>query len=108
MNLRSISVAMKISKSTIALLVLILIFSILMANIADFISIDPHLPDETSGDNNGEIQWSGPKFYNIENSYDHLIWFLQVCRFPYLGWLTAHCEFQLYFTEIHYNSFLYP
>ncbi|KAG5331204.1 TMM62 protein, partial [Acromyrmex charruanus] len=69
---------MKISKSTIVLLVLMLIFSILMANIADFISINPHFPDETLGDNNGEIQWTEPKYYNIANSYNHLIWFLQI------------------------------
>ncbi|KAG5314745.1 TMM62 protein, partial [Acromyrmex insinuator] len=69
---------MKISKSTIVLLVLMLIFSILMANIADLISINPHFPDETLGDNNGEIQWTEPKYYNIANSYNHLIWFLQI------------------------------
>ncbi|KYN32576.1 Transmembrane protein 62 [Trachymyrmex septentrionalis] len=69
---------MKISKSTIVLLVLMLIFSILMANIADLISINPHFPDETLGDNNGEIQWIEPKYYNIANSYNHLIWFLQI------------------------------
>ncbi|KYQ52554.1 Transmembrane protein 62 [Trachymyrmex zeteki] len=69
---------MKISKSTIVLLVLMLIFSILMANIADLISINPHFPDETLRDNNGEIQWAEPKYYNIENSYNHLIWFLQI------------------------------
>ncbi|XP_071559664.1 transmembrane protein 62 [Temnothorax nylanderi] len=68
---------MRISKSTIVLLVLILIFSILMANVVDFISIDHHLPIETSGDNNGETH-SGPKHYNINNSYNHLIWFLQI------------------------------
>lgn len=48
-----------------------------MANIVDFISIDPHLPDETLGDNNGETQ-PGPKYYDIGNSYNHLIWFLQI------------------------------
>ncbi|XP_011175692.1 transmembrane protein 62 [Solenopsis invicta] len=69
---------MRISRSTIVLLVVILIFSILMANIADFISIDPHLPDETLADNNEDIQWSGPKYYHIGNSYSHLIWFLQI------------------------------
>ncbi|KYM77064.1 Transmembrane protein 62 [Atta colombica] len=69
---------MKISKSTVILLVLMLIFSILMANIADLISINPHFPDETLGDNNGKIQWTEPKYYNIANSYNHLIWFLQI------------------------------
>lgn len=49
-----------------------------MANIADLISINPHFPDETLGDNNGEIQWTEPKYYNIANSYNHLIWFLQI------------------------------
>jgi len=68
---------MKISKSTIVFLILMLIFSILMTNIANFISIDSHLPDETSEDNNGK---SRPKYYNIENSFNHLIWFLQVCQ----------------------------
>ncbi|KYN02695.1 PREDICTED: transmembrane protein 62-like [Cyphomyrmex costatus] len=69
---------MKISKSTIVLLVLMLIFSILIANIADLINVNSHFLDETTEDNNGEIQWIGPKYYNIKDSYNHLIWFLQI------------------------------
>ncbi|XP_011883013.1 PREDICTED: transmembrane protein 62-like [Vollenhovia emeryi] len=68
---------MKITKSTVVLLVLILIFAILVANIVDFISIDPHLPDETLADGNGEAQ-PPPKYYSMEDSSNHLIWFLQI------------------------------
>ncbi|XP_029663755.1 transmembrane protein 62-like isoform X2 [Formica exsecta] len=69
---------MKISKSTIVLLVFVLMLSIFVANVADLISVDSRLPDEILRDNNGEILWSKPKYYDIGKSYDHLIWFLQV------------------------------
>ncbi|XP_050451450.1 transmembrane protein 62-like isoform X2 [Cataglyphis hispanica] len=69
---------MKISKSTIVLLVFVLMLSIFVANVADLISVDSRLPDETLRDNNGEIRWSRPKYYDIGKSYDHLIWFLQI------------------------------
>ncbi|KMQ88411.1 transmembrane protein 62, partial [Lasius niger] len=67
---------MKIAKSTIILLVFVLMLSIFVANVADLISVDSHLPDETLRDNNG--WWTRPKYYDIGNSYDHLIWFLQI------------------------------
>lgn len=77
-------ITMKISKSTIVLLVFVLMLSIFVANVADLISVDSRLPDETLRDNNGEIRWSRPKYYDIGKSYDHLIWFLQVCPYLYL------------------------
>jgi hypothetical protein len=69
---------MKITKSTIVLLVFVLMLSILVANVADLISVDSRPLDEASG-KNGETGWSKAKLYNIGKSYDHLIWFLQVC-----------------------------
>jgi len=80
----NIIIAMKITKSTVVLLVFVLILSILVANVADLISVESHLPDEALRDNNGKMRWSRPKYYNIEDSYDHLIWFIQVCCYLYL------------------------
>lgn len=68
---------MKIAKFTVILLVFVLMLSIFVANVADLINVDSHLINEP--ENYGGTWWSKPKFYNIEKSYDHLIWFLQVC-----------------------------
>lgn len=69
---------MKIAKSTVVLLVFVLMLSIFVANVADLINVDSHLQDELLQETNGETHGSRPKFYNIRNSYDHLMWFLQV------------------------------
>jgi len=73
-----IFIVMKIAKSTIVLLVFVLMLSILVANVADLISVDSRPLDETLG-KNGETGRSRTKLYDIGKSYDHLIWFLQVC-----------------------------
>lgn len=81
MMLRDIVAAMKISKSTIVFLAVILILSILIANIVEFakdVRGEPYPPDKIAGDNNGETPWPGPKYYGIDHSSDHLIWFLQI------------------------------
>lgn len=70
---------MKIAKSTIILLVFVLMLSIFVANVADLINVDSHHSSEEAGENGG-AGWPKPKHYNIGDSYDHLIWFLQVCR----------------------------
>ncbi|XP_053989724.1 transmembrane protein 62-like isoform X2 [Hylaeus anthracinus] len=69
---------MRIAKSTVVLLVFVLILSILVANVADLINVDTHVLDDTSSRRNGWTEWSRPKFYNIGTSFDHLIWFLQI------------------------------
>lgn len=70
---------MKITKSTVILLVFVLVLSILVANVADLINVDTHVLDDTSPNKNVRNEWSKPKFYDIGASSDHLIWFLQVC-----------------------------
>ncbi|XP_076179438.1 transmembrane protein 62 isoform X1 [Ptiloglossa arizonensis] len=69
---------MKIAKSTVVLLVFVLILSILVANVADLINVDTHVLDDTLSNKNARTEWSQPKFYDIGTSFDHLIWFLQI------------------------------
>ncbi|XP_043259498.1 transmembrane protein 62-like [Colletes gigas] len=69
---------MKITKSTVVLLVFVLILSILVANVADLINVDTHVLDDTLSNKNVRTEWSRPKFYSIGTSFDHLIWFLQI------------------------------
>ncbi|XP_029050433.2 transmembrane protein 62-like [Osmia bicornis bicornis] len=69
---------MKITKSTVLLLVFVLVLSILVANVADLINVDTHVLDDTSPNKNVRNDWSKPKFYDIGASSDHLIWFLQI------------------------------
>lgn len=95
---------MRIAKSTIVLLTFVLMLSILVANVADFINVESYPSYETFRDNNGMAQSSDskyPKYYNIGRSYDRLMWFLQVCLC--FEQMIMQCEF--YFlvvnTEIH-------
>ncbi|XP_017875580.1 transmembrane protein 62-like [Ceratina calcarata] len=67
---------MKITKSTVVLLLFVLMLSIFVANVADLINIDDHVFDDTVHDTGKESL--KPKFYNIGASFDHLIWFLQI------------------------------
>ncbi|XP_076646835.1 transmembrane protein 62 [Halictus rubicundus] len=69
---------MKITKSTVALLVSVLMLSILVANVADLINVDTHVLDDTPSNKQAREEWSHPKFYDIGVSFDHLIWFLQI------------------------------
>ncbi|XP_020279068.1 transmembrane protein 62-like isoform X2 [Pseudomyrmex gracilis] len=74
-------VTMRIAKSTIVLLTFVLMLSILVANVADFINVESYPSYETFRDNNGMAQSSDskyPKYYNIGRSYDRLMWFLQI------------------------------
>ncbi|XP_076303117.1 transmembrane protein 62 [Lasioglossum baleicum] len=69
---------MKITKSTVALLVSVLMLSILVANVADLINVDTHVLEDTPSNKQAREDWSHPKFYDIGVSFDHLIWFLQI------------------------------
>ncbi|XP_031848051.1 transmembrane protein 62 [Nomia melanderi] len=69
---------MKITKSTVVLLVFVLMLSILVANVADLINIDTHVLDDTLSNKHTREEWSRSKFYDIGTSFDHLIWFLQI------------------------------
>lgn len=70
---------MKIAKSTVILLLFVLILSILVANVADLINVDTHVLDDSLPSRNAKVDWSQPKLYDIGTSFDHLVWFLQVC-----------------------------
>ncbi|CAL7945271.1 unnamed protein product [Xylocopa violacea] len=69
---------MKITKSTVILLVFVLMLSIFVANVADLINVDNHILDDTIRNKDAGKEWSQPKFYDIGASFDHLIWFLQI------------------------------
>ncbi|XP_026297136.1 transmembrane protein 62 isoform X2 [Apis mellifera] len=69
---------MKISKSTVILLVFVLMLSIFVANVADLINVDNHVLDDTLHNTDMKNKWSQSKFYDIGASFDHLIWFLQI------------------------------
>ena len=69
---------MKIAKSTVILLLFVLILSILVANVADLINVDTHVLDDNLPSRNAKVDWSQPKLYDIGTSFDHLVWFLQI------------------------------
>ncbi|XP_043522392.1 transmembrane protein 62-like isoform X2 [Frieseomelitta varia] len=69
---------MKITKSTVILLVFVLMLSIFVANVADLINVDNHVLDDTLHNKDTKKEWSEPKFYDIGESFDHLMWFLQI------------------------------
>lgn len=69
---------MKIAKSTVALLIFVLMLSIFVANVADLINVDSHISDNTLSCKGIEPEWLQPKLYQIRESPDHLIWFIQV------------------------------
>ncbi|KAG7203784.1 hypothetical protein KM043_013805 [Ampulex compressa] len=69
---------MKIAKSTVLLLVFVLMLSIFVANVADLINVDSHVLGDASSHKSAEARWSQPKFYNMETSFDGLMWFLQI------------------------------
>lgn len=72
---------MKITKSTVILLVFVLMLSIFVANVADLINVDNHILDDTLHNKDVKKGWSEPKFYDIGESFDQLMWFLQVYIF---------------------------
>ncbi|XP_043665127.1 transmembrane protein 62-like isoform X1 [Vespula pensylvanica] len=69
---------MKIAKSTVALLIFVLMLSIFVANVADLINVDSHISDNTLSCKGTEPEWLQPKLYQIRESPDHLIWFIQI------------------------------
>ncbi|XP_043584753.1 transmembrane protein 62-like isoform X2 [Bombus pyrosoma] len=69
---------MKITKSTVILLVFVLMLSIFVANVADLINVDNHILDDTLHNKDVKKGWSEPKFYDIGESFDQLMWFLQI------------------------------
>lgn len=59
----------------------VLMLSIFVANVANIIDVDSHaLNKATTVEGMDEVKsrWSNPKKYNINDSPDNLLWFLQV------------------------------
>ena len=59
----------------------VLMLSIFVANVANIIDVDSHaLGKDTTVEGSVQIQtkWSKPRKYDIGDSYEHLLWFLQV------------------------------
>lgn len=68
---------MKITKLKLLILVSVLMLSIFVANVANIIDVDSHaLGKITSSE--ADTRWSKPKKYDIGDSFEHLVWFLQV------------------------------
>lgn len=75
---------MRIAKLTLLFLTFILLLSIFVANVVNIIDVDTHaamavdqlyaqkLQDQEN------TRWSQPRKYTIGQSYDHLLWFIQV------------------------------
>lgn len=76
---------MKIAKLTLLILMFVLILAIFVANVANIIDVDSHALSKAAtveGTNDAESKWSKPRKYNIDDSPDHLLWFLQVSHIP--------------------------
>ncbi|XP_014599513.1 PREDICTED: transmembrane protein 62-like [Polistes canadensis] len=69
---------MRIAKSTVILLIFVLMLSIFVANVADLINVDCHISDNTISCKGIESEWLHPNLYQITDSDDHLIWFIQI------------------------------
>lgn len=72
---------MKITKLKLLILTVVLMLSIFVANVANIIDVDSHALGKATNAGEAETRWSKPKKYNIDDSFDHLIWFLQVRPF---------------------------
>ncbi|XP_058792329.1 transmembrane protein 62-like [Phymastichus coffea] len=68
---------MKIAKFTLAILMLVLMLSVFVANVANFIDVDSYVLDDIN-EATTSTKWSKPKKYDIGDSPDHLLWFLQI------------------------------
>ncbi|XP_046474147.1 transmembrane protein 62 [Neodiprion pinetum] len=72
---------MRIAKSTVIFLVFVLMLSVFMANVTNLINVDLHATNSTplyEGLDDAEPQWLPPKKYDISDSPDNLVWFLQI------------------------------
>lgn len=70
-------VDMHIAKSTAFFLMFVLMLSILISNVVNVINVDSYATTEQSQQHDSQQQ-SEPKKYQIADSTDNLIWFLQV------------------------------
>lgn len=72
---------MKTSKSAVIVLMFILMLSIFVANVVNLINVDSSNVNSASSqktsDSNGQ-HWHEPKKFEIQDSFQHLMWFLQV------------------------------
>jgi hypothetical protein len=76
---------MKITKLTLLILMFVLMLSIFVANVANIIDVDSHALGKETAEGIVEVEsrWSKPKKYDIGDSHEHLLWFLQV---------SSHCS----------------
>lgn len=69
---------MKIAKFTLLILMFVLMLSIFVANVANIIDVDSHAITAAGSATLAESRWSKPRKYDIGDTADHLLWFLQV------------------------------
>lgn len=68
------------TRVAVVFIVLIMISSIFVANVTNFISIDSSLSKKYKIDSSNNEKWSKEqKSFQIDDKSDHLMWFLQVC-----------------------------
>lgn len=80
---------MRFSWSAIILIICIVIFSIFVANVANLINIDRNLSKKlnsamTLQEKNDEYQHH-PRYVQLDDSPNHLMWFLQVNKLVKIG-----------------------
>lgn len=78
---------MRISKSAIFFLLFILIFSILVANVANLVNVNDELQEYDVYEKRNQPWIQTQKQFPIKDSADHLIWFLQVSSLFYFMYL---------------------
>lgn len=70
------------TRVAVVFIVLIMISSIFVANVTNFISIDSSLSKKYKDDSSHNDKWKKEqKSFQIDDKSDHLMWFLQVCWF---------------------------
>ncbi|XP_011498584.1 PREDICTED: transmembrane protein 62-like [Ceratosolen solmsi marchali] len=72
---------MKITKLTLSILMFVLMLSIFVANVANIIDVDSHTLDKVKDIEDVtklKSRWFEPKKFEIHDSYEHLVWFLQI------------------------------
>lgn len=92
---------MRIAKSTVIFLIFVSMLSVFVANVANIINVDTHAANDTplyEGLDDDQPRWLPPKKYNVADSTDNLMWFLQV-------WLTIFTIKYLFIIDDTWISF---
>lgn len=76
------------TRVAVVFIVLIMISSIFVANVSNFISIDSSLSKKYNVDSSDNEKWSKEqKSFQIDDKSDHLMWFMQVCCLNFISYI---------------------